>query len=177
MKKLLLPILFASTVFASSGTYLNKKDYSNNDLRVFVGLGVNYGYLNSNRTTDKSVYSFNGYIGLPFYDDYELIINKDLTYTRDYTLDQQSITINIPLASRQSRRVYVGLKAGTGSVDLDNTLEDKDSKFYAIHIGKRYKFTRHYRVRIELEAIRYDIDDSFSSDNAVTFNYGFEYRF
>jgi hypothetical protein len=176
MKKILLALLLTGSLFAKSSIYLDKNDYSNNDFRVFVGLDAKYGYLNSKRTSDQTIYSIGGYVGLPFFGDYEFIINKNKEYTRDYTLDQQSITFNIPLTSRQSRRVYVGLKAGTGTVSFDDS-DDIDNKFYAIHIGKRYKFTRHYRVRIELEAISYDIDDNLGSDNGITFNYGFEYRF
>jgi len=177
MKKILLFILITSSVFASNNRYMDEKDYSNLDFRIFAGLDAKYGYFNSDKTTDKSITSYGIYIGMPIIFDYEFIINKNRDNTRSFVLNQQSITINMPLTSRKSQRVYVGLKAGTGAVDFEDNIEDLDNKFYAIHIGKRYKYTRHYHVRIELEAIAYDYDDNSKNDTGVTFNYGFEYRF
>ena len=177
MKKILLIILIASSIFASNTRYMDEKDYSNSDFRIFTGLDAKYGYFNSDKTTDNTIYSYGVYVGIPIFSDYELIINKNRENTRSFVLDQQSITINMPLTSRKSQRVYVGLKAGNGIVDFEDSSVDLDNKFYAIHIGKRYKYTRHYHVRIELEAISYDYDDNSKNDTGVTFNYGFEYRF
>jgi hypothetical protein len=176
MKKIISALLMASSLFASNNIYLDKKDYSNNDFRIFAGIDGKYAYFNSDITTDQTMVSYGLYVGLPIFNDYELIINKNQDNTRDFTINQQSITINMPLDSRQSRRAYLGIKAGNGTVDFDDNIADLDNKFYAIHIGKRYKYTRHYRVRIELEATNYRYDNNIN-DTAFSFNYGFEYRF
>jgi len=180
MKKVIFLILFTTILFSSESKYLKVKDYSNNDSRIFVGILANYGYLNSKQTSDKSIYSYGLYIGIPVFYNYEIILNKYNSVTSDFTLNQQSLIFNIPLSSRETRRVYIGVVGGLGELDMkDNTtsIEKITDKFYGFHIGKRYKFTRNYYARIELEALRYDYKGIEEKDTSFTFNYGFEYRF
>jgi len=180
MKKFIILILFTSTLFAYESKYSNEKDYSNNDFRIFIGLNANYGYLNSEQTNDHSLYSYGLYAGMPIFNDYEIILSKYNSVTSDFTLNQQSLIFNIPLTSRKTRRVYIGVIAGSGNVDMKNSFINNDeitNKFYGLHIGKRYKFTRNYYVRIELEALKYEYKDIYEKDTSLIFNYGFEYRF
>ena len=181
MKKIILIILITTSLFSKDSRYLDKTDYSNWDFRAFIGLDAKYGYLSSNQTSDLSIYGYGVYVGMPVFFDMEVIINKNQSFLSDYVFNQQSLTLNIPLTSRKSRRVYWGVKIGEGKLSFDDNREDLDDYFYALHLGKRYKFTRNYHVRIEIEAIKYNYEkddlQEFGKDGALTFNYGFEYRF
>jgi len=181
MKKVIFLILCTSFLFSSDSKYLKEKEYSNNDLRVFVGLSGSYAYFDSEKTTDNSLYSYGIYLGLPIFDNYEVILNKYNSVTSDFKYNQQSLTLNVPLTSRKTRRVYVGIVGGKGTIEFNNNLGNLDDYFYGVHIGKRYKFTRNYYARIELEAMKYNYKredlKEIGKDRALIFNYGFEYRF
>ena len=175
-------MIFASTLFSAESKYIKEKDYSNNDFRIFIGLSASYGYFSSDKTTDSSIYSYGLYAGLPIFDDYEVIINKNIITTKDFEYNQQSLIFNIPLNSRKTRKVYIGIVGGKGTIEFNNeNTETIDDYFYGLHIGKRFKYTRNYYVRIELEAMKYNYKredlKEFSNDASINFNYGFEYRF
>jgi len=181
MKKFIFLVLFSSILLGADSKYLKEDQYSNYDFRVFAGLSANYGYYNSDISSDHSIYSYGLYLGMPVFSDYEIILNKNRSNIRNFTYFQQSVAINIPLTSRKTRRAYIGIIGGKGIVDFKDNRKDIDDYFYGIHIGKRYKFTRNYYVRIEFEATKYNYIKSdfkgFGKDGAITFNYGFEYRF
>jgi len=181
MKYIIFLVLLTSTLFSADSKYLKEKDYSNNDLRIFVGLNANYSYLSSVKTTDHGMYSYGLYAGLPIFNKYEFILNKYDSVTKSFIYKQQSITFNFPLSSRKTRQVYLGISLGNGIVDFEDDTNNIDNNFYAIHIGKRFKYARNYYTRIELEYMKYNYENEsneyYGKDNAFIFNYGIEYRF
>jgi len=179
MKKIIYLALLSSIMFASNSKYLKEEEYLNTDYRIFAGIIGNYGYLNSEQTDDHSIYSYGLYVGMPVFDNYEVILNKYNSITGDYTLKQQSLTFNIPITSRKTNRLYFGIVGGTGKLDLKDNINNENitDNFYGMHFGKRYKFTRNYYARIELEALRYQYKNIDDKDTSFTFNSGFEYRF
>jgi len=191
MKKILLVFLIiTSALFANNSKYLKQKDYKNYNFRVFIGTQLSYSYFTTNKSTDKSMYSYGLYAGLPLFGNYDLLIKRKRNVINQFFSIEDSLTLTIPLTSRLTRQVYVGLEAGKGDITWDNSdvtkysLKNKKTsgKFYAISLGKKFKYTRHYYVRIELDYKKYDyISKSLISDvksnQAFGFNYSFEYRF
>jgi len=190
-KKLIILFLFmVLSLNAKENIYLDKKDLYNYDYRIFVGLNTSISYIRSNVSLDKSMLSYGAHIGMPIFWGNELIFKNTINNTSNFKINQKSLILNIPFSSRSSRQAYFGVEYGEGEFKwnygdmIGHNLKKRIIKdtFYGIHIGKRYKFTRNYYVRIELDAIKYnykseslqeDIDTNFS----LGFNYGFEYRF
>ena len=80
----------------------------------------------------------------------------------------------------------MGIIGGSGKLNFSDTkvtslnLDKKTIKdnFYGIHFGKRYKFTRHFYTRIELEYMKYKYEaKNINLNNSLEFIYGCEYRF
>ena len=190
IKKIIIIALLIGSINAKDTKYLDEKDYSNNDFRIFVGLGASMSYLRSSEDLDKYMYSYSFYIGMPIFWGNELIIKKTKNIIDQFDINEQELILNIPFDSRDTRQSYYGIVFGQGEVKWNNTdatnfnvtKKTIEDTYYGVHIGKRYKFTRNYYVRIELEAIKYNFktpttNEDITNDYSVSFNYGFEYRF
>ncbi len=186
----LISIILTSSLLAKENKYLKISEYSNWDHRIFVGLNANISYLRNTYNLDRSMYSYGAYIGLPIIFSNELILKSNIKDTNNFQIKEKSIVINFPFTARSSRQGYFGLLYGEGKLswkDKDVSKLNLNQKiikdnFYGIHIGKRYKFTRNYYARIELDFIKYNYNtpsDILDINNIYTlgFTYGFEYRF
>ena len=193
MKKIILAsFAFVSMLFASNQSiYMdeNKMDYS--DIRPFVGLDAGYGYINGDVKTgdglDNTEYSYSGYIGLPIL-SYEIIFKEKKKLTSDFNIKEHSFIINRSIDGSGARMVYLGLIGGKGELTWSNNrisslnINNKTVKdnFFGIHLGKQYKFTRNFYVRIELEYMKYKYqttNNTANLDKSLEFIYGVEYRF
>jgi len=191
MYKMIISIfIITSSLFASSSKYLNQKDYSNNNFRIFIGTQVSYSYFKTNKLNDNSMYSYGLYTGLPIFKNYDLILKRKKSVVDEFYSIEDSLTLTIPLTSRLTRKVYVGLEAGKGTLNWDNSsvnkysLKDKKTKgnFFGISLGKKFKYTRHYYVRVEIDYKKYNyvaksLVDDIKGNQSFGFNYSFEYRF
>jgi len=190
IKKLVLVAVICVSLFSSDSKYLKQKDYSNNDMRIFIGLDTSFSYLRSSNSLDQTMEGYGLYIGLPIYKDYELIIKRKINLTNNNIIKENSLIVNIPLMSRSSRQAYVGVILGEGEVTWDNNdiarlnLNKKVVKdsFYGLQLGKRFKYTRNYYLRAEGVAMKYNYDTPSTQTNiddiyTLGFNLGFEYRF
>ena len=190
IKYIILEGLLLVSLNAKNTKYLEEKDYKNDDFRIFTGIEASYSYLRASSSLDKLMYSYSVYIGMPVFYGNELIVKKKKNIVDEFNINQQSLILNIPLASRDTRQVYMGLIAGTGELkwnsdyinNLNITKNTIKENFYGLHIGKRYKYTRNFYARMELEYIKYNYStptngEDIAIDSSMAFNYGFEYRF
>ncbi|MCK5293023.1 MAG: hypothetical protein KAJ49_00080 [Arcobacteraceae bacterium] len=193
-KIFLIALLLVSSSFAqeNKSDYLdeNKMDYIN--FRPFVGIDGGYAYLNTTANSGdlgSKLYSYSVYMGMPLF-DYELILKYKNSNKDDFDLISNSLILNIPIDGSGTDMTYLGLIGGEGTLTWNNnqvttlnliSTTVKDS-FYGIHIGQKYKFSRNFYVRIELEYLQYDFitktpTSKVSIDNTLEFIYGFEYKF
>jgi hypothetical protein len=182
--------LFIISINANNSKYIEKKDYKNQDYRIFTGAGASYSYFRASENLDKLIYAYSVYVGMPIYFGNELIIKNKINIADEFSINQQSLILNIPIISRSTRQVYIGIIAGIGELKWNNdyinslniTKKTIDKNFYGLHIGKRYKYTRNFYIRMEIEYMQYSYliptnHDDMTIDNSIAFNYGFEYRF
>lgn len=173
MKKIII-LVFVTNLLFGSAKYLNEDDYSNYDYRIFVGIDGSASYVDASTNIDYKMYSYGLYIGLPIFSNFDLIFKKKLNNNLDFIINQQSINLNIPFFSnRLTSSTFIGLFIGNGTLRMD--ANDNDGFFYGIKLGKKYKFTRHYYVRISFDATKYEYN--LNNQFSIGFNYGFEYRF
>ena len=185
-------ILTPSFAQDSKSNYLDEDKMNYSNIRPFVGLDGGYSYVNTTANTgnlDSSLYSYSVYIGIPIW-DYEFILKHKNRSKRDFELISNSLILNIPIDGSGTDMTYLGVVGGQGTLTWGDTQKTtlnlisssaKDS-FYGVHIGQKYKFSRNFYVRIELEYIKYDFiskttTSQVSLDNSLEFIYGFEYRF
>lgn len=192
MKKILLVILLSLTIsFANENktVYLDeiKMDYSN--IRPFVGLDVGYAFVQTSGDLDSTIYPYSVYMGLPI-SNYDIILKHKTSNKDDFRLVSNILVVNIPMGGSGADLTYFGLLGGQGKLtwkdnkfaSLNLLKKSIDKSFYGVHIGKRYKFSRNFYVRIELEYMKYDYVaktnlTDVSLDSSLEFIYGFEYRF
>ena len=195
IKKILLLTCFLLTIsFAQDKTnnYLdeNKLDYSS--LRPFVGLDGGYSYVDTtsdNGNLDNTLYGYSVYVGLPI-SSYEIIIKHKNRSKSDFELISNSLILNMAISGSGTDMTYFGIIGGEGELTWGDTqvstlnLSSSNIKdtFYGMHIGQKYKFTRNFYVKIELEYMKYDFVSKTSTsdvslDNTLEFIYGIEYRF
>lgn len=191
MNKIILSLIILTlSLFSSETKYLKEKDYNNNNFRIFIGTQLSYSYIKTNSDIDRSMFSYGLYLGLPIFSNYDIILKRKKKVIDEFYFVEDSLTLTIPLTSRLTSQTYVGVEAGKGKITWNDESINKYSlsnkttsgNFYALSIGKKYKFTRNYYVRIELAYSKYDylakssVED-IQSDYSVDFNYAFEYRF
>jgi hypothetical protein len=139
---------------------------------------------------DKSLYSYGLYIGLPIINNYDLIIKNSVSSIDQFDTQESSLSLNIPFSSRLTTQTYFGIKAGMINIIVNDYYKTKyaltDSKtkgeFYGISLGKKYKYTRHYYSRFEIDYIKHNYKLKSTIENitpkySVGLNYSFEYRF
>jgi len=188
MKKYILIAIFISSLFAKDDSIyldLNKTDYS--DLRVFVGLDCGYRY-QDNKDLSNKAYSYGIYAGIPL-DGWDIIIKQKKNKSKDFDIFSNSIIANLDISGSGTDMTYFGILVGNSKLTLDNSIvinsnvtnNNQTETFYGTHIGHRYKFSRNFYVKIELEYIKYNFDikstDNLSIGDPIEFIYGIEYRF
>jgi hypothetical protein len=110
--------------------------------------------------------------------------------TKDFRIKSKSVILNIPIDGSGTDLFYFGLIVGKAEARWDTKevtrflLSEQNVKenFYGVHIGNKYKFHRNFYVKIELEYLKYDIEDKdvpsdVYIDKSLEFIYGIEYRF
>ena len=183
-------ILITTTLMAQNNLkYMDESKFDYWDLRVFVGVDGGYNYNWANENLDDIVSSTSKYIGIPIY-NVELILKDKLSRAKQYDIDSQSITINIPYDGTFAKQRYFGLVYGKGEMKYNNKAIDKyainkkinNGSYYGFHFGQRNKKTRDLFFRYELEFLTYDMKAK-TATGAVELNYsvefliGIEYRF
>jgi len=193
IKKLIVSTLLLTNIsFANSINNIEyideeKMDYSN--FRPFVGFDASMSYIDTTHSLDKSMIGYGLYIGMPIF-SWEILAKVKKDTTRDFHVISKSISLNIPIKGSGTDFTYLGLIGGKNKLEWRNhiiySLDIKDkilnNSFYGIHIGQKFKFTRNYYVRVELEYSKYDYVSKtagadIGADDGVSFNYGFEYKF
>jgi hypothetical protein len=189
-KILFLIIVLQTNTTASNNIYLDKKDYTNYDLRLFIGTNFSYNYLQSSKSLDNSMYSYGLYIGMPIINNYDLILQHKQNKINQFSSLETSLSLNIPFSSRLTEQTYIGFKVGQGKITWKDHYINKyallkdntNGKFYGLSLGKKYKYTRNYYARFEMDYIRYNYNSKSTikdvkNEYSFGINYSFEYRF
>ena len=193
IKKLIITILlFVSSIYANSTNkikYLDEKEMDYTNFRPFIGIDASATYIDTTHALDKSMLGYGLYIGMPIF-SWEIIAKMKKDTTRDFHVISKAISINMPIGGSGTDLTYVGIIGGKNKLtwrdhkitSLDIKDEILNNDFYGIHIGQKYKFTRNFYVRIELEYSKYDYlsktsTSDIGADDSIAFNYGFEYKF
>jgi len=187
MKKIIILLaLCFSTLFALE--YEKEKNLSSIDPKFIVGLEGHYSYTIADNM-DKLNYGYGFYLGMPI-SDFEILLKQKRFTSDNFDSIANAVIINKNIDGTGIRPLYLGILAG--SRELDFTQESIDSKgleektvkntFYGIHIGKKYKYSRNFGIRIELEYVNYGTTlkstiKDLNIDSSIDFNYGVEYRF
>lgn len=191
-KKILLLLSLSHLLFGNEGAnkYLDDTKFDYTDLRIFTGLEGGYHYTKGSENFDDRSYSYGAYVGVPI-DDLEFIFKSKKSLTNDFELANKSLTLNIPISGTGSRTLYAGIIGGNSEVTYNENIKTQynllkateDGKFYGAHLGKRYKFSENFYVRIELEYLKYNLSSKTTTatdvaiENSLEFIYGLEYRF
>jgi len=191
-KKILILLCLSLTLFAVEPTnkYLDDTKFDFTDLRIFGGLEGGYHYTKASESFDDRSYSYGAYIGIPI-DDLEIILKRKISLTNDFELENTSFTLNMPISGTGSRALYLGLIGGKSEVTYGENIKTQynlltttnDGNFYGGHLGKRYKFSENFYVRIELEYLKYNLssktttNENVAIENSLELIYGVEYRF
>jgi hypothetical protein len=182
MKKIFIIWLMIFTLSSANEiSYLdeNKMDYSN--IRTFVGVDIGYSYLLKREANmDDTVYPYSLYVGIPVM-DYEAIFKYKISTKDDFEFITNNLILNIPIDGSGANMTYFGIVAGYGQLtwkdDMCRTLQltkrTINKSFYGVHIGQRYKYSRNFYVKIEMEYVEYNLP----FENSLEFIYGVEYRF
>lgn len=188
IKKLFAPLLITSSLYSIE--YIDASKMNNFNLDLFVGTELGYSY-NHNDQFDDSYYTYGLYMGIPI-DGFEIIGKKELQRSQDYNSWLRTLTLNIPITGKYTRQWYLGLIVGHAKINFtdksvdDNNLEYRryDDIIYGTHFGKRYKFSRNFYVRAEIEYLYYGYTiptrndpNGYKIDGSLEFNYGVEWRF
>ncbi len=186
-KKIILVVLFIATLNAQDNKiYLNENKMDYSDLRVFVGLDGGYAYQINKELSDKS-YSYSIYAGIPF-SGWDIILKQKKTKANDFDMLSNCIIANLGISGSGTDMTYIGVLFGKSKINLDKdivrnfniTNNQQTKNFYGTHIGQKYKFSRNFYVKIELEYKQYNYDfniDKVSMGESVEFIYGIEYKF
>lgn len=190
IKKIVLSLLILCSVASSKALeYSNEDSFKYLDVKPFVGIEIGWAYMKDASRFDSTIEAYGYYVGLPIR-QYEIIVKRKFSDSKDFTIDAKSVTFNMPIDGSGTDLFYFGLIGGEAKVRWANrevsrfsiqeqTIKDK---FYGVHIGNKYKFHRNFYVKIELEYLNYDIaDENLSNDvyidKSLEFIYGIEYRF
>ncbi len=188
IKKILLISLFIlTTLYGKSIGYEDPNKFDYLDIRPFVG--VEYGYAYGRNDSSNKLENYSYYVGIP-YRQYEIIVKNKHYHEHNFNIEAKSAIVNIPISGSGTNLFYYGfvfskatLKWDDSKVAEDNLQDNKIKKnIYGIHIGNKYKFQRHFYVKIECEYTRYNMEDSVYSskaylDDSLELIYGVEYRF
>ena len=193
IKKLLLSaFLSVNCMYAqslSNTKYIqeDKMDYIN--FRPFVGVEAGISYIDTTHGLDKSMLGYGLYVGMPV-SSWEVIAKIKKDTTRNLHVISKALSVNMPLYGSGTDFTYVGLVGGKNELRWRNhnvtsmNIQDDvlSTTFYGIHLGQKFKFTRNFYVRIELEYAKYDYisktnSNDIGADDGIEFNYGFEYKF
>jgi hypothetical protein len=193
-KIVLLVLVVVSFVFGqdNKSKYFDENSFYSYSFRPLVGIDCGYAYLNTtsdNGDLHRSLYSYSIYVGIPF-GDYEIIIKHKNSNKHDFDLVSNSLILNFAIDGSGTDKTYLGVIAGDGTLKwkaekfsaLNLSKREVEDRFYGVHIGQKYKFTRNFYVKIELEYMKYDFItksnlSEVSIDNTTEFIYGIEYRF
>ncbi|HIP12100.1 MAG TPA: hypothetical protein EYG73_05185 [Arcobacter sp.] len=193
IKKLIVSTLLATSfMYANSSNnikYLEEEKMENNNIRPFIGMELGFALLSSNEPIDKTIYSSGFYAGIPIY-TWELISKYKISNTKDFNLNKTSLSLNIPISGSGTDMTYIGVIAGQSDLSWsDNRIasfslikQDSKNSFYGIHIGQKYKYSRNYYLRVELEYSKYEFETkSYVSDVLIDYSTeficAFEYKF
>jgi len=193
IKKLIITaLLFTSSVYAetvNNTKYIEAEKMDNSNFRPFIGIEAGISYIDTTGGLDNSMLAYGLYIGMPIF-SWEIIAKIKQDTTSDFNIVSSGLVLNMPIDGSGTDKTYVGLIAGNSKLEwrqhtIDSLgIKDKSetNAFYGIHIGQKYKYTRNFYARIELEYIKYSymfsIDSKkFGADDSLKFNYGFEYKF
>jgi hypothetical protein len=191
LKNILLLLLVSIVLFGKETQYMDEKKFDYSDFNFIVGVEGSWNYTNANVTIDKDNLGYGVYIGMPVYLNYDLLLKTKQYASNDFTINATGLVFNIPIDGSGARSYYIGLTGGTTTTKFSGgfqtkhslTQENVDGNYFGVHFGKKWKFTRNFFVRFEMEYSKHSIEAKSSGtqnitlDNITEFNYGVEYRF
>lgn len=187
MKKIIILLaLCFSTLFALE--YEKENELSSIDPKFIVGLEGHYSYTIAD-DMDKLNYGYGFYLGMPV-SDFEILVKQKRFTSDNFDSIANALIINKNIDGTGIRPLYLGIVAGERELEFKQESitskglekEKVSDTFYGIHIGKKYKYSRNFAVRIELEYVNYGTTlkstiKDLNVDSSIDFNYGVEYRF